>query len=223
MIMIRSPGFNKSVDNKLLSSRGFGWVQFDVTSVVRPKVRSRDPLLKLSLELVQTKQEELKPEFAFRENEIKEPVLVVYTDEKQHNEPRTTKRRQSNGSLQEHIAKVNTTGTKRRFKRSESCHRKDMVVNLRQLRFDELGFVQPLQFNAYRCSGSCSAFTSANKTGHAIIQALISELKEKVDAPCCSPWELGPQRFLVIEKHIPKLVVALKPIYNIVVKSCGCK
>ena len=228
MIQIRSPGLVKSTDEKLLSSKGRGWVKFDVTSAAKLEISSRflmkDVLLKLSVLQIQSKQKEDKLEFALNENDKNEPILVMYTDDKISPNAVVSEKRTADMNLQEYLTKGKGNGSKRRVKRSVkrsvNCHRENMMVDVKKIGWKEI--IQPALFNAYRCSGKCSAFASGNKTNHALIQATISELKPagiRVEPPCCTPWDFESKEFLVLEN--PK-VVRLQTFSNIVVKSCGC-
>ena len=230
-IIVRSSGIKKTINNKLLSSNESGWIQFDVTSAVKDAVHlkslRKNILLKLSVEQAQSKQLEHKLELALSEKDIEEPILVVYTDSKQTLESTPSVRKTADVSLETYLTQIKATSTRKReartIKESDNCHRENMLVDLKEMGWHKL-FVKPLNFNAYRCRGTCSATPSKNKSNHAIIQAHISELSEeaKVDAPCCSPRELEPMDFLIIEKKTPKTIITLKSFSDVVVKSCGC-
>ena len=228
MIKVHSPGIKKSVDEKLLSSKGFGWQQFDVTQAVkhalRPKFLVRDILLKLSVAQVQRKQQKVKFKFVFDKNHIKEPLLVVYTDEEEQPSSTFTKRSNADVRLDRYASSVKTAGTRKLIKRSEeksTCHRADMVVDIDKIGWDRI--VQPRKFNAYRCSGTCKVHPSSLviKSNHAIIQTVLSDLSD-IDPPCCSPKELQSRNFLVIEKQEPRPILKLKQYTRVVVKSCAC-
>ena len=83
----------------------------------------KQPLLKLSVALA--------PRGKVCEDDVREPGLVVYTDNKRTIEPNMTIGVQPDDSLAEYIAKIQRTGIRKSVKKgSESCHRQDMVVDL---------------------------------------------------------------------------------------------
>ena len=223
----------KTIDYELLSSRRFGWVQFDVTSAVKyamgPIMRIRDTLLKLSVVQIQ-RMEEDQLEFALSKRDTKEPILVVYSDEKLPSNAIVTKSNRSNGLLEEYqFNQIKNNRVKKRVKRSEGksgCYREDMIVDIQKIGWD--GFIlQPPVFNIYRCSGACqdlAASLEGTRTNHAVIQAYMSVLGrgENTQAPCCSPIKLESQHFLVIEKRHPQVIVKLKSFTDVIVRSCGC-
>ena len=225
MIKVNLVGTRESIDDKLLSSKGFGWVRFDVTSAIKhaslPKPGVRDTLLKLSVAQVQQKQETFKLKFVFNKNDTKEPILVVYSDHTRSLQTTAIEHRKPAAKAPSHIGGADT---KKRVKRNENCHREDMTVDTEKLGWKKT-ILEPKKFNAYRCSGSCSESPSNNKTNHAVIQAYVSQLKHGdsvVDMPCCSPLELKPKYFLIIQQRTPEVIVKLEELSKITVTSCGC-
>ena len=238
-IKVRLLDTGASIANKRLESKKFGWVQFDVTSAVKYALRRRSQvreiLLKLSVFEIQGRENEDKLEFAFSKRDMKEPILVVYTDSKLRPEPTFIASNKSDFSLEDYVAQMKGIGigkrSKKRLRRHEKpvgCHREDMFVDFRKMGMDWL-IIKPLEFNAYRCSGTCKvdlSLADGTATNHAVIQSVFSNIKHvgtTVPLPCCSPKELESRNFLVVDKPGQKPpVVKLVTFTAIVAKSCGC-
>ena len=221
MIKISSTAAENFISERSLSSKGFGWVQFDVTTAVK-HLFSRKPFIKemmLDFSVVQVKRNtgEVKFEFVFNKNDVREPILIVYTDEKR-NSLVTGKK----GKIpKNYVSLMARSRSRSRVKRSENCQRKDMWIETQKLLWDFI--LQPEKFNAYRCDGTCSASPSGLKTNHAIIQAYISELTSasgQVTSPCCSPLKLEPRTFLMVDKQTK--TIKMQEFSNIAVTSCAC-
>ena len=228
MIMVRSSRPAKYIDGKLLSSKGYGWVQFDVTSAVKyalfPKFSIKNILLKLSVLQVQRKQEELQFEFAFGEDDVKEPHLVVFTEDKRDAQPPTQPtfmRDKPTFGTEENFSNKKDSDIRERVKRSVKCRRENMFADLENL-FRRKFVIRPLNLEVYKCSGTCSLYNPS--TFHALVQAHVSELMPagaKAHPPCCAPRELESKRLLIVDQHNVKNSI-LKLFPDVVVKKCGC-
>ncbi|XP_065652281.1 protein DVR-1 homolog [Hydra vulgaris] len=101
----------------------------------------------------------------------------------------------------------------------KKCRRKNMKVNLSELKWDKW-FMNPIKFNAYYCHGSCAHPLTITTDNHATIQSMMHKLNKKiVEPPCCVPTEYEKLVVLYMQEKTP----TLRLVNGLIVKACGCK
>lgn len=153
-----------------------------------------------------------RPRLADQPISARSPVLIIYSGV-------IPRERSKRASTRKHKSRH---GRKKQHRRGESCRRKSMKVNFKQVGWDSW-IVAPPEFNAYYCDGLCRIPLGQhmNVTNHAIVQAMINSVSPtKAPGPCCVPTELEQISLLYFDEYG---VVKLKAYTSMVAKSCGCR
>ena len=225
-IEVRDKGTNKLISNKLISSVGFGWTSFNLKDAVSKWVQKPDTNkgIKVQIQLFTPGTDGRRIKFGTNKHRNREPILVVYTDNGRNNSTQ-------NAGDDKNELNPNNKLAKRRRQRSSTesgCNRVDMVVDIEKIKWDRW-ILQPRTFNAYRCKGTCGVYSSSqtqHQTNHATVQAILHEMNSEagtaIDPPCCAPRTLGSLTLLIYEVVGGSVVVKLRNLDNMVVKTCGC-
>lgn len=112
-------------------------------------------------------------------------------------------------------------GTKKRRRRKDSCRRKPMHVDFKQLGWSNW-VIAPRGYSAYLCEGLCEFPIDdyLKPTNHATVQTILNSVAPTL-APraCCSPNKFSAISILYIDKGN----IIYKKYEDMVVERCGCK
>jgi hypothetical protein len=116
------------------------------------------------------------------------------------------------------------------------CKRLDFIVNFKDIGWEKW-IVYPRTFNAYTCSGSCSApltnndqniFKTSNSpqtdmqvTNHAQLMSIIEYKENRMDKmTSCVPTKFKPLKVIYINAEGE---IDIQEYENMIVKQCGCR
>lgn len=108
-------------------------------------------------------------------------------------------------------------------KASQSCSRKDFLIDLRQIFGNRL--IAPITYNAYTCSGKCELTTDSFRgpfKNHAAASFMMNKDQTESEPAelCCVPSAYTGQLILYDGADVADYV--LRDLPNMVVSECSC-
>ena len=109
---------------------------------------------------------------------------------------------------------------KRSIEDDAQCRRIIQRVNFDNIFGSKNLIIQPTNYIAYKCEGTCDFRSSKFATNHSTIQSLYNWLKpNSIEQPCCVPVKYKPMYLLNYDINNE---IVMKQHENMIVDTCGC-
>ena len=215
---------NKIIHLKKLPKRKIGYLNFDVTDVVKQWLNnSIDTSLYVDENNVDNTHLHLRKRRSFSDEEwlYKRPALIIYSlDNKE--KPTKIKQREKREASQVFKKDQKKLSRSHLKAQKEKCRLRNFELNFKDISWDEW-ILAPAGYDINYCLGDCPQplGNHYNTTNHAVIQnTILTTIKKDLVPPlCCVPTTLEDQTFLYLDDEGQ---LQLKNPVDMIALGCGC-
>lgn len=197
---------NKPVVSQMISSRKEGWQVFQISDVVHSWIIESRRNKGLQVFVRSDDSANGSSPFSHHLQFDYEPILVLYLNDKTHQDFNLLSGLPINTTAVKASMQKGHKRVRRRARKHRPCRVEDLQVPLNQIGWYK-NIIAPVNFDINQCKGHCGHHASKSylgQTNHALLQALLAAVTERVSYPCCSPTKFEHGTALMIDEKLDR-------------------